>query len=243
MTPTRVPSPQRGEGQGEGRALDISVIIPLAPGENTWRGLASDLKRVSHNFETLLVLPKGNKPNKNKLIALRSRFPQARILYAKRGRASQMNAGARAARGEYLWFLHADSRLAKKSINALMRSLELKPGCLHYFDLCFLNDGGSLMVVNTVGCWIRSHFLGLPFGDQGFCVSRRNFERVGGFPENLDCGEDHLFVRRAQQKGIRLNAVGATIKTSARKYKENGWLKTTLHHAWLWTTRAYPERR
>jgi rSAM/selenodomain-associated transferase 1 len=99
------------------------------------------------------------------------------------------------------------------------------------------------MFINEIGCWIRSRLLGLPFGDQGFCLSRIHFERIGGFPEDVAYGEDHVFVWRAKQNGIALKAIKAILKTSARRYRDQGWLKTTLLFYKLWTRQARAERK
>lgn len=99
------------------------------------------------------------------------------------------------------------------------------------------------MLINEIGCWIRSRILGVPFGDQGFALSKQNFERIGGFPEGAPYGEDHLFVWRAKQRGIRLQCTGAPLYTSARRYAETGWVKLTWDYARRWTRQAWPEWR
>lgn len=196
-----------------------------------------------HNFEIIFVTVTDRKSNKYNRLGFKSHYPQVRFISTQKGRGKQLNAGARAAKKEFLWFLHADSRLTRNTFESLCTSLNTNSHALHYFNLEFLKDGPSLMKLNTIGCWIRSHLMGVPFGDQGFCISRKNFRKVGGFPENVKYGEDHLFIWHAKQKGIPLRCTGGTIKTSARKYKDRGWVRTTLSHARLWTKQAFPEWR
>jgi len=84
--------------------------------------------------------------------------------------------------------------------------------------------------------------LGVPFGDQGFCVTKKKYNLIGGFLETAPYGEDHLFVWHAKQRGIRIRSTNAALKTSARKYRQSGWFTTTLLYYQLWTKQASPEK-
>ncbi|HBF12433.1 MAG TPA: glycosyl transferase family 2 [Deltaproteobacteria bacterium] len=194
---------------------DISIIIPVGPVETALEALLKDLRPIENEAE--------------------------RIVVRGASRPKQQNDGARKATRDFLWFLHADSRLTSKTLDALLKSLSNDPHALHYFNLRFLKDGPPLMYINEIGCWIRSHVLGIPFGDQGFCLSKMNFERLGGFPEEAPYGEDHLFVWRAKQKGVSLRCTGVSLYTSARRYAETGWAKLTWAYARRWTRQALPE--
>jgi GT2 family glycosyltransferase len=81
----------------------------------------------------------------------------------------------------------------------------------------------------------------MPFGDQGFCLRREIWERLGGFDTHASYGEDHLFVWKARRAGVPLRPTGGTLRTSARKYQERGWLRTTARHLHLTATQAFPE--
>ena len=133
------------------------------------------------------------------------------------------------------------TRQAAAATVALITALEAAPDALHYFDLKFLDDGPSLMPVNVLGAYVRSHALGLPFGDQGLCLSRTAFERLGGFDAQVPYGEDHVFVWRAGRQGMPLRCTGVPLYTSARKYQAHGWAPTTLRHLLLTYKQAVPE--
>jgi rSAM/selenodomain-associated transferase 1 len=152
-----------------------------------------------------------------------------------------MNLGAMAACRRFLWFLHADSRLATNATASLDLALGINPEAIHYFDLTFHDDGPALARLNAWGANLRSRFLGLPFGDQGFCLSKEQFRRLGGFDETVRFGEDHLFIWRAHQNQVVVRPVGATVATSARKYARGGWLPTTLCHLWRTAAQALPQ--
>ncbi|MDN5781235.1 MAG: glycosyl transferase family 2, partial [Luteimonas sp.] len=156
--------------------------------------------------------------------------PTWRWLRAPTGRALQQNAGAAAADGEWLWFVHADATLAAATLPALARFIAAGAPALGYFDLRFLDDGPALTRVNAVGAWLRSRWLRLPFGDQGLLLPRAAFVSLGGFDPATARGEDHQLVWRARRTGLAIKPVGAPIYTSARRYAAQGWATTTGGH-------------
>lgn len=191
----------------------ISIIIPVHEKEKQLDRLLFDLE-----------------PIKDKL---------AIIIRSEGTRAKSLNAGATAATSQFLWFLHADSRVTAKNTQALEQTLHKKPNDLHYFDLAF--DKRGLASINAWGANIRSRLFGTPFGDQGFCISKKQFEKTGGYPEDVPYGEDLMFVWKARQTGIKLNRIPSKLVTSSRKYKTHGWLKLTLLYQWRWIGMSIPE--
>jgi GT2 family glycosyltransferase len=159
-------------------------------------------------------------------------------LVAAVGRAHQQNAGARLASRDLLWFLHADSRLTANTLPALTQIHARH--FLAYFRLRFGRDGPWLARLNAFGANLRSHRFWLPFGDQGLLMPRTTFLELGGFDEQLALGEDLDLVLRARAAGLEMLGLDATLESSARRYREQGWLATTLRHACLtWSlTRA-----
>lgn len=220
---------------------ELAVIIPVAPGDTAWVDLAADLKKLPLASEILFVGPELPSKALEHLFDDLASNRNVRWFQAPIGRGCQLNAGVKGTQKPYLWFLHADSRFSESALHMLEKSLQHQPDALHYFDLAFLDDGPALTALNTVGVWIRSHILGLPFGDQGFCLNRQLFERLGGFPEDASYGEDHLLVWQARTQKISLRCTGGLIQTSARKYREYGWCATTLKHLTLTGKQAFPE--
>lgn len=227
-----------------GHLSELAVIIPVGPKESAWRMLLPDLASLPSMAEIILVGTASEPKAHIRAIGRSSQGPKVRWVTAPKGRARQLNFGAATTRKKYLWFLHADSRVTKEAIEALGRSVGDFPTSeesLHYFDLLFLNDGPKLTRINTFGVWIRSHWMGLPFGDQGFCISRRLFEKLGAFDEKATYGEDHLLVWAAHQSSVPLRCTGAAIRTSARRYGETGWSKATVRNMILTLRQAVPE--
>jgi hypothetical protein len=206
-------------------AQELSVIIPIGPGDQAWQGLldAFAAAGLPHACERLLVFADGD-PQRAQAP------PEAITITAPAGRARQINAGIDAASGEWLWLLHADSRPCGDTLPALLGWLRKRPRALGWFELAFAQDGPWLARLNACGANLRSRWLGLPFGDQGFLLHREDAARIGAFDPALPYGEDHDWVWRARRGGVPLRAVGGTLATSARRYAEQGWLRTTARH-------------
>ncbi len=219
---------------------DVTLILPIEAEDKSWQELVPELMDLPLGTEVIFVCPK-LQPEASRLLGEISVDLKVRWLTSEAGRAKQMNAGARASIRPYLWFLHADSRFTPFTLQALQESLNAAPEALHYFDLEYTEDGPALMRLNELGAWWRSHALGLPFGDQGFCVSKEVFNQLGEFSESAKYGEDHLFVWRAHHEGVPVRCTGVPLRTSPRKYSERGWGRTTIKHQLLTLKQAMPE--
>jgi rSAM/selenodomain-associated transferase 2 len=220
-----------------GQHCILSVIVPVAPDEAQWCALIDDLASLPMASEVILV-----RAVRDELAIPLSWSQELRILQVESapGRARQMNLGARLAGGRWLWFLHADTRLSATALAALNQFLASDRKALGWFDLKFRDDGPALTWLNARGARWRSRWFGLPFGDQGFVIPAAAFAQLGGYDETARYGEDHLLVWAAHAHGLPLCPIGATIVTSARKYAENGWLRTTLRHGLLTLRQALP---
>ena len=224
-----------------GMAPTLSVIVPVGPGDTVWRGLLPQLGALPADAQLRLVACRADDAAHAELASADGLPADRAWLISPRGRARQMNAGARSTRGDALWFLHADSRFAdpRAALAALAGTLAREPRALGYFDLRFAGDGPAATALNTAGAWIRSRWLGLPFGDQGLFMARATFDRLGGFDESLPAAEDHALVWRARRAGVPLRAAGQSLTTSARRYATQGWARTTLRHLWLTARQAW----
>ena len=214
----------------------LSIIVPIGPGDTAWHGLVEQLANATPHAQTLLVFADGDPQH-------REAPTHCVALSAPAGRAHQLNAGIAAAQRDWLWLLHADSRLRADTLPALGRHLATLPPALGWFRLAFEHDGPWPMPLNAFGANLRARWLGLPFGDQGFVLRRDDAHRLGPFDAELRYGEDHAWVWRARRLGLPLRAIDGTLATSARKYAECGWLRTTLRHLRLTAQQARGESR
>ena len=152
-----------------------------------------------------------------------------RVLPSRPGRSLQMDAGFRAARGEVLLFLHADTRLAAGWERAVRRALA-DPGVAGgAFRLRF---AGERPVLRWVEFWagVRCRLLRLPYGDQALFVRRAVLERAGGLAE-VAMFEDLDLVRTIRRAG-RLALLPERACTSARRYERHGVARVVLRN-WL----------
>ena len=147
-----------------------------------------------------------------------------RVLTAARGRASQMNAGAAAARGEVLLFLHADTHLPEGADVLMLDGLERSGRVWGRFDVRI--DGGGLLRAVAMMMNTRSRLTGIATGDQAMFVTRAAFDAVGGFPP-IALMEDLALSARLKRIGRPL-ALSARVTTSPRRWHTHGTLRTIL---------------
>ncbi len=143
-----------------------------------------------------------------------------RLLTAPRGRASQMNAGARQASGEALLFLHADTRLPPEADRLIQVALEECPW--GRFDVSIQSAHPLLRVV----AWtmnLRSRLTGIATGDQAIFVRRECFD---GFPE-IALMEDIAFSSAMKRRGPPA-CLRSRVVTSGRRWERGGVLRTIL---------------
>ncbi len=150
-----------------------------------------------------------------------------RLLQAPRGRAAQLNAGARAASGDVLVFLHADTRLPPRA-DALILSA-LRDRLWGRFDIAIEGRHPALRLV-AAAMNLRSRLTGIATGDQAMFVRRAGFP---GFPD-LPLMEDIALSRLLKRRG-RPACLRSRVRTSGRRWESRGVLRTVLL---MWRLRA-----
>jgi rSAM/selenodomain-associated transferase 2/rSAM/selenodomain-associated transferase 1 len=153
------------------------------------------------------------------------------LLITPRGRALQMNAGARASRGEVLLFLHADTRLPPAA-DAAIQSVMQRGASWGRFDVSIAHPHPLLRIVERMMCW-RSQLTGIATGDQAIFVRKTVFEAVGGYPE-IPLMEDIALSKRLRQ--IKAPAcLRECVTTAGRRWAQHGVGRTILL---MWRLRA-----
>lgn len=198
---------------------------------------ATQLPSLLANLEASLapkhevVLVDGGSRDGTLELARAAERPWLRVLSAPRGRASQLNAGAAAASGDWLVFLHADTRLSRHTLRRIAR---LGPGVRWGYSPLRLDAPGLGYRLIEDGINRRSRRFATPSGDQVLFVRRALFEAVGGFPP-LPLLEDLAFVDRlhATQAGPPAR-LPEPVLTSARRWRRDGALATVLR---MWAVR------
>ncbi len=148
-----------------------------------------------------------------------------RVVTGVAGRARQMNAGARAAHGDMLLFLHADTSLPPNCAALIAFELQRSPRRWGRFDVKLDGRHPALRLVEHM-MNLRSRLTGIATGDQAMFVARALFEQVGGFPE-IELMEDIALSRTLKRHGRPLCLRGPVI-TSARRWNTQGIWRTVL---------------
>ena len=201
--------------------VPLSVIIPIYRDADA---LARTLAETDFSGAELIV---ASVSDDDTLVPLRLAYPRIVWTDAPRGRAVQMNAGAAAAHGEWLVFLHADTHLPtgwKDAIELASRDPRVNAGCFRFA----LDSTSAKARIIEIGVRVRVALFGLPYGDQALFVRREVFERAGGYAD-LPIMEDVDLVRRLRRHGALCRSRLAAA-TSARKWERNGWVRQTMRH-------------
>jgi len=138
-------------------------------------------------------------------------------------RAAQMNAGARAATSDVLYFVHADTLPPTSLDTDIAREIASGEvmGCYRYrFD-------SPRWILKFNAYFVRFKWLWCQGGDKTFFVTRSVFEEFGGYDERFVVMEEYDFLRKATQK-YRLRVLTPEVLVSARKYEKNSWLRVQL---------------
>jgi len=154
-----------------------------------------------------------------------------RVMTAPRGRASQMSAGAGAARGDVLVFVHADTILPAHALDAMGRALATGDRAWGRFDVVIPGGGPLLRVVGAL-MNARSRLTGIATGDQAIFARREAFAAAGGFPP-IPLMED-VALSRALRRISPPACLRERVATSGRRWEERGTLRTI---ALMWRLR------
>lgn len=117
--------------------MAITVIIPVAEGDEAWRNLLPDLRSLSEEDEVILSSKKSLKSELESEVKGLGLICEFHWAPSQIGRAKQLNAGARKAKSDFFWFLHCDSKLSPSAIEKLKTALVQKSKAIHFFDLKF----------------------------------------------------------------------------------------------------------
>jgi rSAM/selenodomain-associated transferase 2 len=200
---------------GRRELLGLTIVIPAL---NEAATLGNCLEALAGTAEVIVV--DGGSSDETVAIA---KAAGARVIRSARGRGAQLKAGADAAQGDWLLFLHADTTLGAGWRNAVAAH---QPG--RYEAACFrfrLDDPAWQARLIERGVAARTR-LGLPYGDQGLLISRELYDRIGGY-RPLPLMEDVDLVRRLPRRPRRL---AADAVTSADRWRREGWLRRSARN-------------
>ncbi|KAA2219691.1 TIGR04283 family arsenosugar biosynthesis glycosyltransferase [Maribacter flavus] len=205
---------------------NISVIIPVLNEEDyIQRVLAKILENTRTDQVMEILVVDGGSTDQTVFFA--QKFG-ARVISSEKGRAKQMNWGAKNASGDILYFLHVDSLPPPGFDTQILQVFEkgIPAGCFRLkFDSPspFLGFFAWCTKINRPIC--RG-------GDQSLFVDKELFETLGGFDENYKVYEDNEFIGRLYKK-TPFKVINDYVETSARRYMEKGMVRLQYHFAMI----------
>ena len=199
----------------------LSIIIPVL---NEEPGIVAALEALSSprsRGAEVIVVDGGSA---DRTVAL-ARPMCDRLIVAPRGRAAQMNAGAAAAHGNILLFLHADTALPPEADRLVAEALAHSGRAWGRFDVR-ISGRHPLFPLIAAMMNLRSRVTGIATGDQAIFVDKTAFAAVGGYPD-IDLMEDIVLSRRLKRVSRPLS-LAARALTSARRWEKHGVVRTIL---------------
>jgi rSAM/selenodomain-associated transferase 2 len=201
----------------------VSIIVPALNEEAPILTTLKALKQLSGDKEILVV--DGGSTDATVELA-RSRG--VRVLEAQKGRGPQMHAGALAAAGSVLWFVHADTIPPPGALHEIESALQDESVVGGNFGLLF--DGSSRAARQLTAIYPLLRLLGLCYGDSGIFIRKSVYGQVGGF-RALALFEDLDLLRRLRRAGGFAN-LPVSIVASSRRFEQRNFALVWLH----WTT-------
>ena len=202
------------------KSRKVSVIIPILNEaevlDKTLSQLQSELER-----HELIIVDGGSTDNS---VCIAEKY--GKVVISERGRAKQLNAGAGAATGDILLFLHADIWLEPGALVAVETALA--SGCIGGGFRQKIDGKSPLYRVIEIAGDIRGKYLKVFYGDSGIFLARADFEKIGGFPD-VPILEEMEFSKGLRKLG-KTTLVTPCIHISARRWETKGIVRTTLNN-------------
>lgn len=200
--------------------MSVSIIIPTLHDCRALTGLLDNLQRLDPAAEEIIVVDGAADAQCRRLCEQYG----VRWLDGPACRGHQLDAGARSAHGEVLWFLHADSRVRADALQHMIA--HIKTGAIGgYFRFRFSGARNArLRWFEAITNW-RSR-VGVAYGDQGLFMTAKAYREHGGFQPQPLFEEVRLF-KRLRSTG-RFRRLSQPLATSPRRWQRDGWWRRTL---------------
>ena len=205
----------------------FSVIIPVLNEASVINHAVEHVHHIGALFDFEIIVVDGDAEGKT-TIAIKN--TEVQTITSLKGRGSQMNAGAAIAQGNILIFLHADTKLPGDAFTDISAALYQNNYDAGAFNLGIESDRFLYRIIEKMVS-IRSGITKIPYGDQAIFVKKEVFTELGGFQE-IPLMEDVEFMRRMKKSGYSICILPKQVKTSPRRWEEEGVFSCTIRN-WL----------
>ena len=207
---------------------NLSVVVPCLNEAKRLPLLLADLQRWP-SFLDLWIID-GGSSDCTELVANLAGAQLLRV--EKPNRGAQLSQGANHARGDWLMFLHADSRLPRQwpaAVEAVINQSSAKLNAW-FFDFKINEKGAGLRLLEQA-VDLRSKWQQRPYGDQGLLINKSLYKQIGGYAP-LPLMEDLDLVEQLSCKA-KLLSLGVPLYTDTRRLQRLGLLKQVWQNAQL----------
>jgi rSAM/selenodomain-associated transferase 2 len=218
----------------------ISCIIPVLHEGDRINQTISHVRSLAMASLVEIIVADGD-PDKSTLQKIAD--PNVAKVAALAGRGVQMNAGAKAATGDILLFLHADTSLPKNAVRSILDVCQDETVMGGAFDVSINAAHPGYRMIEKCAS-LRSRITRIPFGDQAIFIKAEYFRKLKGF-KDIPLMEDIDIMLRMKQSGFRIRLISDPVKTSARRWEKEGMIYTTLRNwmiRFLFYTGVSPEK-
>lgn len=205
--------------------MKISVIIPVLHERERINETIASVKSVAEDIPYEIIVVDGD-PSGSTIEKITDKGIQA--ISALRGRALQMNAGAKCARGDILLFLHADTLLPAKALVKIVKALSDQHYIGGAFDLGIQNGRWIFRAISRAAS-LKHRITRVPYGDQAIFIQRGYFKSIGGYA-CIPLMEDVELMRRVKRHGGHIIILPEAVKTSSRKWETEGIIYTVIRN-------------
>ena len=184
--------------------------------------LLSDLSEINYKSEVLIIDSTSKDETKDIALINGARFYKVN----KNNRGLQLNYGAKKAKGDWLLFIHADSRLKFNWSKEIEDKLHRESNFIYYFNFKVNNNSFNYRVLELF-VNLRCFLYKTPYGDQGLLINKENFRSLGEY-KTIPLMEDFDFIRRVKKKYLR--SLETPIYTSSRKWDKVNFFRQSLRN-------------
>lgn len=209
--------------------LSISVIVPVLEEEKSINSVLDHLKLQTAGYEgdVEFIVVDGSE-NCGTLDAIDQNGVMK--ISSSRGRGAQMNRGAKAAKGDVLLFLHADTQLPPSAFHTIEAAMA-GSAVAGAFSLVIDSEKPFLKFISWVTT-LRSKLTRIPYGDQAIFIKRDYFHRIGHY-KSIPIMEDVELMERVRKNGERIVILDQQVVTSARRWEKDGFIRRTLRNRFI----------